>query len=208
MVYKNNIPLATDQVSISQGDLLENFGQLYTCFGTDHVNYDWPTVTDRGKHEFARLRERIAPTYPLPTTGAGWGALYTQDDAGSTALYFMNDAGVSSKLIGGSGGAGVASAYVAFNDTFAGPPVIMNSLNVTAIARSGAPSTYTITINPALSTANYIVSGSYTSSASQGLCLECTARTVNSCSFQFHGTAAPAYQPVWVPSGWVVIFGG
>jgi len=163
MVYKNDIPQSGDLVSVSQGDLLENFSQLYTCNRTDHVDYDNATVADRGKHEYARLRERVPPGTPLPTTGAGWGALYTKDDAGSTALYFMNDAGVSTKI--SAGGSGTSpTAFARFTETAAHTFTLQDAYNlvVGGIAGGGATTVdgyvhHTITFAVALPTANYCV---------------------------------------------------
>lgn len=49
MVYNDNIPQPQDPLSVSQGDILENFKQLNIIYGTDHIAYDSPV--DVGKHK-------------------------------------------------------------------------------------------------------------------------------------------------------------
>ena len=52
MPYQNNIPQPTDQLSVSQGDLLNNFASIYTLIGVNHVQFD---ASGQGKHFFAEF---------------------------------------------------------------------------------------------------------------------------------------------------------
>ena len=49
MIYKKNIPQPTDGQDVSQNDLLNNFKQLDTSFGVDHIDYS-DVSGDTGKH--------------------------------------------------------------------------------------------------------------------------------------------------------------
>ena len=65
MAYKNNIPLSTDIQSVSQLDLFNNFAQLDTSFGIDHVTFSDVTA-DNGKHN----QVTYVVQSPDPTTAA------------------------------------------------------------------------------------------------------------------------------------------
>lgn len=56
MSYQAAIPAATDQLSVSQGDLQNNFGALNTYLGVNHVGFNG---SDQGKHVFI--------TFPVQT---------------------------------------------------------------------------------------------------------------------------------------------
>lgn len=63
MSYKPNIPIATDFLSVSQVDILNNFTVLNTAFGIDH--YDFADLTaDRGKHNQITLPEIVGAVDP------------------------------------------------------------------------------------------------------------------------------------------------
>jgi hypothetical protein len=80
MAYNPNIPQPGDFVSSSQADILENFSQLNTQYGNDHVA--WDAGSNNGKHKKVTL---IAGTDP--TTAAGEVAVYSKTVTGSTNLY-------------------------------------------------------------------------------------------------------------------------
>lgn len=55
MTYNPAIPQPTDNLSVSQGDLLTNFGQLNTLYGLDHVTFNNGTSANRGLHQKVTL---------------------------------------------------------------------------------------------------------------------------------------------------------
>jgi hypothetical protein len=72
--------MATDLISVSQGQLLTNFTQLNTVFGGDHVEFNNATSANRGKHTVVHLRQQGSDG----TTTSGEGALYVK----ANNLYF------------------------------------------------------------------------------------------------------------------------
>lgn len=66
MAYQFNIPQATDQLSVSQGDLLGNFTSLFNWVQANHVTFD---VADAGKHKWVTFpRQSVVPTPPFTGT--------------------------------------------------------------------------------------------------------------------------------------------
>src|SRR5690554_1420683 len=49
MAYQNNIPQPSNQLSVSQNDILQNFASIYTLVGVNHVQFD---ATGQGKHKW------------------------------------------------------------------------------------------------------------------------------------------------------------
>ena len=74
MVYQPNIPLSTDKLRISQGDLNTNFGDLDTVFDVDHYKYSDATG-DIGKHSQITTPKESAH----PSTSADEPKLYAID---------------------------------------------------------------------------------------------------------------------------------
>lgn len=97
MVYKD-IPLPTDNLSNSQGDIRGNFQQIDTTFGVDHVTYSVATVSN-GYHKTIHLKDNstIATPMPNPTPVAGTGEIFTNqvNDLISTdeTFYFQTGSG-------------------------------------------------------------------------------------------------------------------
>ncbi len=87
MSYNPNIPLPTDKLSTSQGDIKDNFGQLNTIFGVDHFEFD---AIDAGKHQHVNMPAKSGGT--PPTTASGEGALYTVQTGSNTDQYYTRDA--------------------------------------------------------------------------------------------------------------------
>lgn len=61
-VYNPLIPLATDRLSTSQGQLKTNFTQLDTQFGVDHSNFNTGSGNGTGFHKQVTLPAPIAAT--------------------------------------------------------------------------------------------------------------------------------------------------
>ena len=71
MAYKATIPVSTDQLDVSQGDLLANFTELNTVMGVNH--YTFNTGND-GKHKTAIFPQAAAPA----AAGAAEVGLYSK----------------------------------------------------------------------------------------------------------------------------------
>lgn len=85
MVYKNNIPQPGDSPAIiSQTDLLENFAQLDSQYGTvgDHVAFT--AGADNGMHKQITINGVIAD----PGLADPYTSLYTKTIAGDSELFF------------------------------------------------------------------------------------------------------------------------
>jgi len=86
MSFNAAIPQSSEDPSVSQGQLLTNFGQLNTIFGNNHITFN--AGADNGKHTFCQFPEQGAG----PVTAVDEGAVYTkQSAAGSTELYFRRE---------------------------------------------------------------------------------------------------------------------
>ncbi len=159
MSYFPAIPAPTDRPSISQGQMLSNFGTLNTVFGIDHVNYTSGTAAiPSGWHLQTTLRS-VTPPAVDPATGLNRGIFYTKNTAAGnrTEPYYRYD---SSALPAG-GGSVIANvlpvkAFGLFVSNAGGAAVLLNSFNVTGInCALGATNVYTITFQQQLATANY-----------------------------------------------------
>ena len=62
--YKANIPQATDQISVSQNDLLNNFGAIQALIDINHVDF---ANAGAGKHFFVEFPVQVTP--PVTTGG-------------------------------------------------------------------------------------------------------------------------------------------
>lgn len=89
MTYNPAIPKPADLMSVSQGDLLENFSQLNTQFGVNHVEFD-DAGANKGKHKFCSFVEQAAD----PAVQSDEYIIYSkEDDSGDTELYARPEAG-------------------------------------------------------------------------------------------------------------------
>ena len=86
MSYLPNIPQASDNPSVSQGDLLGNFQSLNTAFNLNHVSLG--SGGSAGKHNFAELVNQAS----VPTFMSSEGGLYTKAVEGVSQLFYSPDA--------------------------------------------------------------------------------------------------------------------
>ncbi len=86
MSYNSNIPLATDLISVSQGDLLNNFTSMQNTFTTDHFGFN--PVANIGFHKHVTLPDQ---TSSPPTTAASQMAIYAKTTATITSPYYRRD---------------------------------------------------------------------------------------------------------------------
>lgn len=138
MPYNSNVPQATDVLSQSQLDLLNNFQAIFTLVGVNHSNFGTP---NQGKHNFVSMPVQSGN----PGTTASEMALYTKTSSLTSvpeAFFQRADGSVveftsaaqsvtgwtrlpSNILIKWGQSSGTGS--VAVNLSFAGAPVSSNS---------------------------------------------------------------------------------
>jgi len=80
MAYNATIPQATDRISVSQADILNNFAEINTFTAIDHVAFG---IADAGKHKTITMPEAVAPG----AVGAAEVGLYVAALSGSPELY-------------------------------------------------------------------------------------------------------------------------
>ena len=85
MVYDPNIPQPADALSDSQADIQENFAQLNTQFGEDHVSLT--SGSNNGKHNKSTYIEQTAD----PSTSSDEIALYSKDVTGNTRIFMRQE---------------------------------------------------------------------------------------------------------------------
>ncbi len=98
MVYKD-IPLANDDLDISQGDIRGNFAQANTTMGVNH--YPFNVVSNNGKHKFVEMPNGALP----PGLAANETTLYSKADSnGNPQLYMTRgNSGVEIPMSAGLG---------------------------------------------------------------------------------------------------------
>jgi hypothetical protein len=146
MTYNASIPPATEYLSDSQPQILENFSQLNTLFAINHVTFDAVAASDRGKHTFISFVEQAAD----PSTAANELALYTKDLSGSPAVYLRKESDGDVILLYSPGAGSVTESA---STTAAGVLIYGNGLTVTS------PSTgiYSYTFDTAKANTNYVI---------------------------------------------------
>jgi len=96
MVYKPNIPQATDFISQSQKDMIGNFETTHDLWGKpplenenigDHIPLTDEKLDDRGKHKKTTLIEQAAE----PAPGVDEITFFSQDTAAKPELYYRRD---------------------------------------------------------------------------------------------------------------------
>lgn len=86
MSYFPNIPAATDNPSVSQGDIQTNFGTINSSFNLNHVSLGSGLGT-AGKHNFVEMPNQVS----TPATISGEGTLYTKSATGSQLFYVADN---------------------------------------------------------------------------------------------------------------------
>lgn len=85
MTFQPSIPLATDLISVSQGDLKNNFTALDTAWNVNHVGFN---ATGAGKHKFVELPIQGSD----PAGAVSEVTIYSKTSAGSSEIYMKRDA--------------------------------------------------------------------------------------------------------------------
>lgn len=87
-VYQNNIPQATDQLSVSQSDILTNFASIESLIDIDHVDFASPNAGQHNQVSFPLNSN--APAFPVfaPSTIGLYSLLAT---TGVNELYITKN---------------------------------------------------------------------------------------------------------------------
>lgn len=146
MTFDPAIPQPNDRLSESQQDLLENFQQLNTVFGVNHVAFN-DNSSNKGKHKFVTYIEQASD----PTGSDQQMTVFAKDQGGDTELYAVTPTTTFQMTKDGSLYTGlIPFAAVNFNST----GVIQGTaLNVSSV--SLASNTYTINFTNAAVDNNY-----------------------------------------------------
>lgn len=143
MTYNPSIPRSTDRPSTSQGQILTNFGQINTIFGSDtgagqvgdHIAFDSGDVANRGKHAHTRLIEQTGD----PVTASNEMALYTKAVSAVTQLFVRDEAaGIDRQMTGLDQSSAIAGSRTILLPT----GLRMNFGSVTMSTGAGSPITF------------------------------------------------------------------
>jgi hypothetical protein len=160
MSFKPTIPNASDFLSISQVDMLQNFSSAGTIFQEDHVALDDGESAQRGKHNKVTFVQQVAD----PVTGANEVDLYTKDVAGQPEIFFAPEsaAAVTQITKGARWQPGLrVEAFVMFdrkgNILQSKNGERQFSFNVTSVTKNGGQfvDDWTVNFTSNISTANY-----------------------------------------------------
>jgi hypothetical protein len=93
MAYNQNIPQPTDELSVSQGDLLNNFMAIYNAFNQNHVPFNSGTPL-QGLHAFVEMPNQSGS---VPSTIANEVGLFCNTSTFTTQpeLFFAKQLGSS-----------------------------------------------------------------------------------------------------------------
>jgi len=88
MAYNSNIPQATDQLSVSQGQILANFQEIATAFNLNHGPFN-SGLGIEGMHAFVQMPISATPL----ATAAGQVGLYAAQNSltSKPELFFQRD---------------------------------------------------------------------------------------------------------------------
>lgn len=98
MTFNPNIPLGTDNLSTSQGQMLANFSQLNTQFGVDHSAFNTGSGNGDGTHKNVTFN---APPTPIPTPSGTGSSVYPNLVSAAQELHFKNAAQATQITSGG-----------------------------------------------------------------------------------------------------------
>lgn len=104
--YNPNIPQATDNLSTSQGQILNNFTQLDTIFNIDHFKFDDNNTSARGMHRQINFPTTLVSD---PTLSGAASEIYTKTISAVGEAFFANSTDASCIWRGGTGSGKVAT---------------------------------------------------------------------------------------------------
>jgi len=93
MAYKNNIPQATDAISQSQSDILNNFAAIQTLIDVDHVDFANP---NQGQHN--KVTFPVQGSAPMPTAGSIYLYNLASTLTSNNELFIANSSGSTTPI--------------------------------------------------------------------------------------------------------------
>ncbi len=93
-LYNPNIPQASDNLSVSQGQIQNNFSQANSVMAVNHYPFDFATTSLEGKHKFCSFVDQVSTD---PSTATGEMALYNKGDE---LFYRLQTSGTVVQLTG------------------------------------------------------------------------------------------------------------
>lgn len=180
MAYQSNIPQATDLLSQSQDDILNNFLAIAAAFNLNHGNFN---AANQGKHNFVQMPAQS----PAPTTGAGEVGLYCANSALSSQpeLFFRKQSGSTAPVTNYE----ISSAGYSATDGWARLPsgILLKWGNGTQVTPGNFIVTYPVAATIPVFTATYtaILTPATTNMNLYLISIATTTLTVNSTSGLF-----------------------
>lgn len=183
MAYNSLIPQPNDLLSQSQSEIQQNFAEIQTLIGVNHVNFG---AAGAGKHNFVTMPEQGV----IPTTGSNEGVLYTAQVAGQTELFFRKSNNAAPVSLTSSSEAGSGWTSLPSGVIIQWGSAVMNG-GVSSLVVN-LPIAFPNAIFVALATPNNVPSGNYTDNI---LAIQATSTTQvtalrktnfgTACSFNF-----------------------
>ena len=143
MTYNANIPQGTDNISVSQAQILANFGQINSQFGIDHTPFNTGTGNGDGFHKKVTWLDQSGGVPAAP--GATKIVAYGKTVNSITMPYYKRD------VVATEFSLAPIKAYALLTAT--GPnvnPTINKQFNIASVTCSSA--TYTVTLSNAMNT--------------------------------------------------------
>ncbi|MDD5551240.1 MAG: hypothetical protein PHS34_08275 [Candidatus Omnitrophica bacterium] len=177
MAYNNAIPQATDLLSQSQVDILNNFIAIKTWVDINHETF---SSANSGKHKFVTCTEQASD----PVTAINEMAIFSKDVAGSTALFLRKE----------NNGTVIdfTTSTLAASGTATLPCGLIMKWGTGTIA-SGSATSAVITFGAAFSTSIYNVQVTPYGSRSGGAAQDYVLNAIDLTTANFKVTRTPTY---------------
>jgi hypothetical protein len=88
MPYNANIPQATDQISDSQNDILQNFQSILALVDVNHVTFDDP---NQGKHFLVEMPQQAGPAFAPPAGEVALECLASAYGTNTPTLFYLQN---------------------------------------------------------------------------------------------------------------------
>ena len=112
MAYNPSIPAPSDKLTVSQGQIQNNFAALDTIFSQNHFAYTAPTSA--GKHKYVEIVEGTAGGVVPVGLVAGEETLYASVIAGNGEIFYARGAAATGIQLTGPGTPVATSAGTTF----------------------------------------------------------------------------------------------
>lgn len=104
MTFQPNIPQATDLISVSQSDILQNFQAINTSYAVNHQGFN---AVGTGKHKFVEMPNQGS----APAGAAGEFTIFSDTSSGQSELWYKRDAEATAYQWSGPNPSAVANGY-------------------------------------------------------------------------------------------------